>query len=182
MIDDVDFPGRVHFIAHAIRDISDRLIYVLDTQLEEQRVEYHYELDKISKQWPEINPIKYSNGDSTEHENILIRYNVASMIDTLVKAHRQSRQRPSNSELLFQYLMRKEPLEAEVNRQLVKDFERLKDWFMKYAHLRRKDPPKVDESELQTKFKIFEAMIHSFVGNFFTGKKKIDEILQKANQ
>lgn len=28
MIDDGEFPGRVHFIAHAVRDIADRLAYV----------------------------------------------------------------------------------------------------------------------------------------------------------
>lgn len=52
LIDDGDFPGRIHFVAHAVRDISDRLIYVLDPQLEAARVQYENAMDQIEKHWP----------------------------------------------------------------------------------------------------------------------------------
>ena len=29
---DEDFPGRIHFVSHAVRDIADRLVFVLDQQ------------------------------------------------------------------------------------------------------------------------------------------------------
>jgi hypothetical protein len=53
---------------------------------------------------------------------------------------------------------------------------------MDLTHLRRERGPVVDESELQTHFKNFEGMLHSFVGKFFTGKKELDEILREANR
>ena len=50
LVDDGEyFPGRIHFIAHAVRDISDRLVYVLDPQLKAGRVQYENEMDRIEK-------------------------------------------------------------------------------------------------------------------------------------
>ncbi|HUT54434.1 MAG TPA: hypothetical protein VM658_13680 [bacterium] len=183
LIEDGDFPGRVHFIAHAVRDISDRLVYVLDPQLKAGRVQYENEMDRIEKLWPtELMSIRDTQDAAAEIETVRIDHKVASIIDSLVKAHRERRQRPSNYELLFRYLMRKEPFQAEVNQRLVMDFKRMRDWFMNLTHLRDKKVPQVDESELQTQFKKFEGMLHSFVGNFFTGKKELDEILRQTNR
>ena len=182
LIDDGDFPGRIHFVAHAVRDISDRLVYVLDPQLKAGRVQYENELDRIEKHWPQLMSVGDTNDAVAETETLRINHKVASMIDSLVKAHRERRLRPSNYELLFRFLMRKEPLQAEVNERLVRDFAKMRGWFMDLTHLRREQTPVIDESELQTQFKKFEGMLHSFVGNFFTGKKELDEILRQANQ
>lgn len=53
MIDDGEFPGRVHFIAHAVRDIADRLAYVRP-QLRGNRVQYENALDRIARAWPDV--------------------------------------------------------------------------------------------------------------------------------
>ncbi len=172
------FPGRVHFIAHAVRDIADRLIYVLDPQQPSNRVQYENELDKIEKEWPSIATF---NGDSEIDVTIAISYNVGLRINDLVEAHRARRKRPSNYELLFRYLMHNEPLHGEINQRLVSDFKKTRQWFMGNTHL-RKEPLIVTETELQIQFNKFEGMMHSFVGNFFTVIKEIDEILQQTNK
>jgi hypothetical protein len=181
LVDNGDFPGRIHFIAHAVRDISDRLVYVLDPQLKAGRVQYENEMDRIEKLWPRLNVPSLTDAVA-ETEAVTIDYKVASIIDALVTAHRERRARPSNYELLFRFLMRNEPLRAEVNQRLVRDFKRTREWFMARTHLQGKAVPPVDESELQTQFKKFEGMLHSFVGNFFTGKKELDEVLRQANK
>lgn len=182
LVDDGNFPGRVHFIAHAIRDISDRLVFVLDPQLKPARVQYENEMDRIEKLWPQLTYVGDSSDVAAQTEMVPLDSRVAMLIDSLVKAHRKRRERPSNYELLFRYLMRKEPLQAEVNQRLVMDFKRMRDWFMGLTHLRDKEIPQIDESELQAHFKKFEGMLHSFVGKFFTAKKELDEILRQANQ
>ena len=78
--------------------------------------------------------------------------------------------------------MRKEPMQAAVNERLVRDFKKMRDWFMRLAHLPRDNVSPIDESEFQIQFKNFEGMLHSFVGGFFTGTNELDEILRKANQ
>jgi len=177
-----DFPGRVHFISHAVRDIADRLVFVLDPQLEGGRVQYENEMDEIEKLWPKLQTIQGTAGGPAAQDAVPIDYRLALRIDSLVGAHRKRRQRPSNSELLFRYLMRQEPSLAEVNQRLVSDFRKMQKWFMKLTHLRKGEAPKVDENELQTQFSKFEGMLHSFVGDFFTGTAELDEILQQANQ
>jgi hypothetical protein len=182
LVDDGDFPGRIHFIAHAIRDISDRLVYVLDPQLDGNRVQYENEMDRIEKQWPQLMSVGDTNDAVAGTEMLRIDHKVASMIDSLVKAHRERRQRPSNYERLFRFLMRKEPLQPKVNQRLVGDFKEMRNWFMGLTHVRDKKVPQVDEPKLQAQFKTFEGMLHSFVGNFFTGVNELDEILRQANE
>ena len=173
------FPARIHFISHAVRDISDRLVFVLDPQLQAKRVGYEDAMDKIQKMWTTPDGICNSEPDGTV--KVLIDRRVARRLGSLVEQHRERRRRPSSSELLFRYLMRGELTGADVNRRLVKDFKLLQDWFMSKTHLRRDQEAKVDEAEFHTKFIQFESVLYSFVGSFFVTKVEIDEILQKAN-
>jgi hypothetical protein len=178
---DAGFPCRVHFIAHAVRDIANRLAEVLDPQSKGRRIEYHQELDRIEKLWPGIGMLNETD-NSVAQDVMTIKYEVASIIDSLVVAHRKQRQEPPNSEKLFYILMRNEPTRADLNRRLVSDFEKMRKWFMSFAHLRDSQSPKVDEEELQSQFAKFEGILHSFVGDFFTTIAEIDEILQQANE
>jgi hypothetical protein len=43
-------------------------------------------------------------------------------------------------------------------------------------------PTEFEEAELQARFDSFEGILHSFVGDFFTGARELDEILLQANQ
>lgn len=180
LVDDGAFPGRAQFIAHAVRDISDRLVYVLDPQGSPPRVQYENALDEIEAVWPNLASVQMR--PPREPEPLEIEPRAAFMIDALVTAHRERKQRPSQYELLFRFLMRKEPAQVAVNERLVKDFKRMRKWFMGLAHFPSKQVAAVDESKLQMQFGKFERMLHSFVGNFFTGMKEIDEILRQANQ
>ena len=182
IFNDAGFPGRVHFIAHAVRDIADRLVFVLDPQLYGNRVQYENELDRIEKSWLPLQKISVSEEAKVQTEMVLLDSKVASLVDSLITSHRERRSRPSNHELLFRFLMRNEPSRADVNRRIVNDFKRTRRWFMRIAHFPAAKALQTDEAELQTQFKRFETMLHSFVGSFFTGKRELDEILQQANK
>ena len=182
LIEDTGFPGRVHFIAHAVRDIADRLVYVLDPQLEGNRVQYENEMDAIEKQWPNMDSMGASDINSGAGDSVVIPVQLARRIDQLVTEHRDRRQRPTNYELLFRFLMRNEPSHLRLNERLVADFKKTRDWFMGLTHVRSEEPPQVDEGELRLQFTRFEGMLHSFVGHFFTGTRQLDDILQDANE
>ena len=182
LLHDKCFPGRLHFVAHAVRDIADRLPFVLDPQLESNRVQYEDQMDGIEKLWPKIQVITGAGKEPNTHDTLVIDYELASRIDSLVQAHRKRRQRPSNHELLLRVFMRNEPTRASVNQRLVRAFKEMRDWFMKFAHVRHSKGPAVNEDELQTQFSKFEGMLYSFVGDFFTGIAELDDILQQANE
>ena len=181
LLENRNFPGRVHFIAHAVRDIADRLVYVLDPQLPSRRVQYEPELDHIEKLWPNLQTFTGPSDGSLPHDSVTIDYRLVTTINSLVTAHRERRKQPSNYELLFRVLMRHEPTRAGVNQRLVSDFKKMRDWFMALTHL-RKQAPVVSEDELRTQFGRFEGMLYSFVGDFFAGVVELDGILQQANQ
>lgn len=181
LLEDRHFPGRVHLIAHIVRDIADRLVFVLDPDLLGARVQYEHELDAIEKLWPALYTVEQTSDGTVPQDTIPIDYKLAVAINSLVVAHRERRRRPSNYELLFRYLMRSEPTRANVNQRLVSDFKKTRDWFMALAHL-RKEKPHVDDGELQGQFTKFERMLHSFVGHFFTGTAELDDILRQANR
>ncbi len=179
---DAAFPGRVHFVAHAVRDMADRLVDVLDPQTKGSRVQYENEMDVIVKDWPTMEPMDGSEAGPGVEESLAIPIQVARRIDRLVRAHRDRRKRPTQYELLFRFLMRNEPLHARLNERLVRDFQNTRKWFMDLTHLRSGKPPQVDEGEFLSYFNKFEAMLHSFVGKFFTGTRELDAILHKANE
>lgn len=181
LLGDESFPGRIHFIAHAVRDITDRLVFALDSQLTSKQVQYANKLDDLVEPWSKVKGIASTNDASVTHDSVTIDQTLASIIDSLVSDHCARRQAPSNYELLFRYLMRSEPTRANVNQRLVAEFKEMHDWFMRLAHLRAKRPPDIPEEELNTQFNRFEGMIHSFVGDFFTGTAELDDILQQAN-
>ena len=181
MVEDGAFPGRLHFIAHAIRDISNRLVFVLDPQEPPKRVQYECTLDKIQDNWPVLNRLERESDGEARPLDVCISRQVAERIDKLVESHRERHRRPSNQELLFRFLMRIEPSKGSVHEKLMKDFKKVQKWFEKHAHFRAESPLAFSEPELRGKFTEFERMLYFFIDNFFRGKKELDEILHEAN-
>lgn len=180
LLKDPAFPGRIHFIAHAIRDITDRLAFVLDTQLDGQRVSYETHLDPLIELWPTLNSLTPANPSPTD--TVAIPLTVALRVDGIVEAHRQRKGRPSNFDLLFQHLARQNPNSGPVNARIVADFKRVHKWFMERAHLRKTVMQPVPEATLTEHFELFESILHSFVGDYFTGTAELDHVLQQANR
>jgi hypothetical protein len=172
----------MHFISHAVRDIADRLARVLDPHLCGHRVHYDDEMDKIAEKWPKLKEINDGNSNPVPDESVALDYPLGVMIDQFVQKHRERRKRPSNYELLFRILMRNEPTSAHVNRRLATEFKEMREWFMHHTHLSQEVKSPVPESELQNNFSKFETMLHSFVGDFYTGTAELDEILHQANE
>jgi hypothetical protein len=179
LLADTEFPGRLNFISHAIRDIADRLVFVLDDELSGSRVNYENHLDTIVQIWTDGTFVGQS---SAPRDSVPIPVAVFKRLDRLLDEHRQRRRRRSNQQLLFETLMRNHPLPGVLNRRLVDAFERERKWFMERTHLRKGVPKEVPEAELQYHFRQFERMLHSFVGDFFTTIGDLDDILQEANR
>lgn len=176
-----DLPGRIHFIGHAVRDIADRLVFALDPELDGQRIPYEDHLDRIVPDWPPVTEA-YEASDRPAPDEISVPYAVAREVDDLVRSHRDRRKRPSQYELLFEWLSKQDPSQATVSPRIVNTFKKTRAWFMRRTHVPAKPPRPYDEKELHRQFESFESTLHSFVGSFFTGTEELDEILRQANQ
>jgi len=182
MLGDTGFPGRVHFIAHAVRDILDRLPYAMEGAQKGKRVDYACHMDGIVKDWPNIDRFRPHGQCGPPAGMVAIEYDLARRIDRLVKEHRERRKQPSDQELLLRYLMRHEPTGGDPNERVVKTLKAVRNWFMGWAHLRSAAGPTVDEAELQRQFELFEKILYCFVGDFSKTKAEIDDILRDANR
>lgn len=178
MIEDVAFPGRLSFVAHAVRDILNRLPEVLDPQVQQPQIDYVQSCDRMLAMWPGLGQLGQVQQQALEP--VLIEYGLAVIIHDLLERHRGSRRRPSKAELLFRILMRNDPSGGDVNRRLVADLRDTQAWFMRHTHL-RVNPIECSEEDLKTWFRSFELMLHSFVGEFYTATEELDSVLDKAN-
>jgi hypothetical protein len=185
ILGNAQFPGRTHFISHAVRDLANGLPFALDQQLDGTLVQYANHLNNIEKEWK--SPKQVLDQASPNADVFAITMKVAKQIDNLIEEHRQSRQRPDRYELLFRALTRKAPLAVSLDARTVEAFKNTSRWFVELAHFRRKPVSPVDESTFVWKFEEFERAIYVLVeslseGGFFAGIGELDEILQQANR
>jgi hypothetical protein len=171
----------VTFIAHAMRDIADRLPVVLDKQEEESRVQYDNALDLIEQWWPRFDALTRTDTLPGDVDSVSVPFIVAKHINDLVVKHRKRRD-GSPYERLFCLLTPKEFASRGLGlpTRVAKGFERTRDWFMAHAHFPRESTEEVDEKELRAQFGRFETILHSFVGRFFTSTKELDDVLNQA--
>lgn len=179
---DVGFPGRVHFIAHSLRDIADRLAFVLEPTLQaDSRVEYENHSDKITERWPRLT-FTIEEGNLVGPEpTVSIGELAARRVDNLIEDHRKRRTRASNQQRLFEIAARLNPGNATANQGGVREFEKLRKWFMGKTHLSH-EVRMHDESELVRRFTEYETILHSLFGGFFTGTEDLDDVLRETNR
>jgi hypothetical protein len=186
ILGDARFPGRTNFIAHAVRDIANRLPFALDQQLDGKMVQYANRLDDIEKGWK--SPKQVFQPDSPgATDGFTISMNLAQQIEKLVEEHRVSRKRPGRYELLFRVLARKAPSTISLDVRTVKAFKDASRWFVEHAHFPERLSAPVEEKTFVWRFEEFERAIYVLVeslseGGFFVGIGELDEILQQANR
>ena len=145
ILGDARFPGRTNFIAHAVRDIANRLPFALDQQLDGKMVQYANRLDDIEKGWK--SPKQVFQPDSPgATDRFTISMNLAQQIDKLVEEHRESRKRPGRYELLFRVLARKAPSTISLDVRTVKAFKDTSRWFVEHAHFPERPSAPVEAS------------------------------------
>lgn len=181
MVDDAAFPGRLHFVGHAVRDIINRLPFVLDGELQNSRVEYAAHLDLIAPLWQSPDLFQPTDTAPVTIDTVSVSVPVARQINELVKQHRASRKRDRFGELI-QRLPPNGSTRAPIDPRVTRQFKSLHDWFMRHTHLRETTSSTTPEDALRARFDNFERLIHCYVGQFFTAAAALDDILQQANK
>lgn len=177
------FPGRIYFIAHAARDICNRLPDIFLT-IENSKIGYEEKLDEIAKVWPDTN-VKASDyaprPDIDTDMTVSIPISVAMKILTLLDKNKNRRTQFNKFDDMFALLAGADEQERKLLQPIVKEFKDVADWFMKHTHLRNKAMPDVPQCEIEQKFEHFESLVCTLLKGFFETKDDINEILQQAN-
>lgn len=190
LLHDDPMPGRVRFVAHAVREICNRLPDYLSGQQVRKRVEYVNRLDTIADQWskhkssivtfsPDLPP-----GQASPPETAIPR-KLYNDLDKLVTDHMSARERPLDSARRLY-----EGLNPENNgkmgqtlRPVLLQWVETTKWFIELVHdtSKGKRDSDYDWAEINHKFELVELSLRSIVGAFFRSVRELDEVLDETN-
>ena len=183
-------PGRTRFIAHAVREIQNRLPDVVAGSQKATRLDYKSRLDYIAGIWknygyftgsdlpnPSITKIK----NATSSPDISIPRNIFIEVSQLINDHERTRSKPvETATRLFEALAPDNKSLRDTLTPIISHWFEVTEWFMKKTH-DSGEPDNTDSSELERKFELFELCLGSLVRSFFSTVEELDEILEDTN-
>ena len=194
---EVHVPGGPRFIAHAVREIRNRLPDAVSGTRTPGNLNYKDQLDNIVKRWKKAGfPIDgrigsfpvIQNSSGSQVAEIPLPRDIVSLVAKLIADHEETRIKPEEAATrLFVGAAPENERFRDALRPAITQWLDITGWFMKQTH----DPgtgvsieASVDRGELQTKFSLFETTLLSIVrgfSTFFETTDALDEILEDTN-
>jgi hypothetical protein len=182
------FPGKARFVAHAVREIANRLPETI-TGIKGQRFEWQNKLDGVLVSWERaglsldgsmLEPI--SGRDSAPSTDVLVPRKVVQDIVEVLSEYAAGREtNREKARRLFEGVDPKNQAARESFTPIVTQWLSVTDWFMKIVHVPVNTDAAVDASELQRQFELFEITLGALTREFFKTIGELDAILEKAN-
>jgi hypothetical protein len=192
MLYDHSFPGRSRFIGHAVREIRNRLPDAFSGPTRSERLDYTKRVDSISSAWstaglrqpliPSEAEISSSSvtGDSCDHVDIPA--NVHRLIDDLIADHMKVPEtRADAASRFFEACAPENKDLRETMQPVIRHWMTVTDWFMDRTHDSGNPDAACDAEELRRSFELFESVLKSLIGSFFTSLDDLDVILAAAD-
>ncbi len=183
-------PGRIRMIAHAAREISNRLPDYLTGERVGKRCDYVTRIDRIEEKWNkhnEISPplLNQSGPISVSPQGIPIPLDLYNDLDLLIKDHRATRQRSlDGARRLYEGLDPENDLKmGDTLRPILLQWVEITKWFTGHAHDsgKGKRDDDYDWDEIRDKFELMELSLRSIVGAFYVAVRELDEVLEETN-
>ena len=187
---DESFPGRVRFVAHAVREIRNHLPDVIAGSVGSNPLHYKNRLDDIANAWQKeglpldgSSPVNVTAGElNIGRQEVPISVKVYIKIAELIRDHLDARRRPKDeARRLFQAI---DPRNKEVEpalRPIIENWIKVTEWFVKRVHDRGATDVEMGAQQLKERFEIFESALFAIVGEFFKTVEELDAILEEAN-
>ena len=181
------FPGRVHFIAHAMREILNRLPVALSPKVLGGLAGYDHLTGKVHKRWvaeglPEDGRLSLpeesvpsASGPSRRDVSVAFLASVGRLIEDHIRAraNREDRERSGFAALGD---------EGPVPRYVVKNWRNLFPNVEKYAHAWDEPLPAEADGEWVSNFFAFEGFLMSVFKPSHENLDDLDRLLDEANR
>lgn len=167
--------GYVTFVSHAGRDLMNILANVVNG-VKTGRVQYPDHLDKIRVDWDNS-----WGADSDRELDQLVPFSVCKKIRSLISEHNAGRIRSSDADSLFFSTFLDYSDKDKIPENFLRDWSSTKRWFLKHAHLRKKDFDPNAESELFDNFNNLNSYLHVAASSQYERLRSLDEILENTN-
>ena len=190
MVSEPRFPGRTRFVAHAVREIRNRLPGVLARYKGGAQLQYKNQLDDIEKEWRRSGfpadggvPAGVTQTQEVPSGGVPVPRRLFLMIASLVRDHAETREKPMEAAIrLFQSLDPHGKIPREKLLPLADQWLDATDWFERMVHNWKIRDEEVDTQQFQKRFELFEATVGAMVRAFFATVAELDEILEQANR
>jgi hypothetical protein len=182
------FPGRTRFIAHAAREIANRLPEAI-TGIKNERFEWQNKLDTLLKSWeragfaidgslPET--VTAANPSPSTEFPVPRRFmqEMAKLLSeyALIRETNQARARR-----LFEGVDTQVQGSREALVPIVTQWLEVTNWFVNAAHDSGRRDTTLSKGELEQRFELFETTLGALTREFFKTIGELDEILEKTN-
>lgn len=184
------FPGRVRFVAHAVREIRNRLPDVIAGPKAGEPLQYKNRVDEIADLWEKHGlpldgslPTKVTSGEFLPSiHDVPIPPRVYNKVATLVRDHLRTRETPREAaKRLFQAIDPRNRESEATLRPRIKHWIDCTEWFVQRVHDRGLLDDQMGADELKKRFEVFEHALAGMLWEFFKTVVELDEILEEAN-
>jgi hypothetical protein len=185
-------PGRCRFIAHAVREIGNRLPDAISGSKSGSRFEWKQQLDGLTEAWQNTGfsldgslPVTMAGGctssDSRSSDVTLPRSLYFKIAEVLYEHSRMRETRRAAATRLFEGNVPENKQLREALDPIVRQWMDITEWFVKSVHDSGLPDSGNDWKEFRWRFQLFEDTLTALVGKFFTTIEGLDEILDDTN-
>lgn len=189
MVFEQRFPGRTRFVAHAVREIRNRLPNVMTDTKAGGTFQWKNGLDDLAKEWKKADftldgsmPANITDGQTTPSPNVPITPRLFQRIASLLSDHLEAREKPEDSAIrLFVGIAPENQALRDTLRPIVHQWLDVTEWFVRRVHDSGTQDISIDEADFIYRFELFEMTLGALVRAFFKTVDGLDEILEDAN-
>ncbi len=183
------FPGRTRFVAHAVREIGNRLPEAVTLKEYKEKADTTVKTAIIVRHWNSVpragaadggTPLSEQGAVPTRSE-ISISAELYGAIEDLVREFEKPEvvRRRKFQEMIE--VATDAGVKTEVSPAVVQQWITVTDWFMDFAHDNGRPDADCDWVGYKTQFGLFETALKSLAQPFFKTKLTVEEMLKKAN-
>ena len=173
-------PGFVTFVAHAGREIMNGLGSAISGDQRSQ-VQYVHLVNKLQNEWKdEWTGRGFMTLDNPDGGHT-IPFDVCQMVTDLIDEHKKGRSRAERPEsIFFGELLDYEALE-QVPRNVLREWKRIRNGFLRLAHFRETDYGEAAASEIEKHFQTLNGLLYVAASSEFERLRGLHDILEEAN-
>lgn len=182
-------PGRVRFVAHAVREIRNRLPDAVAPAEQRHRFEYTRQCGEIRRVWPPFEGLLMSGGtDVLPSTNVPIPVEAAAAVQRLLEEDLAiaGKVRASARKLYVAVVKNRSGRmladhELAAVEPAIREWVKITGWFESRAHDNGKADGDNDVGEFAEQFDAFEHALHSLIQEFYPATDDLNAIVDEAN-
>ena len=189
IISDAGFPGRTRFVAHAVREIRNRLPNVIASTTT-KRFEWKNRLDALAEAWKragflvgESVPPSLIKKEMLPSSDIALPISLFRKVGRIIMEHIEARERPRDAAMrLFEGIDSGNADFRDRLRPVIGQWLDVTGWFEKKVHDSGSQDSDTPELDFQEHFRLFEETLGALIRGFYSTLDELDEILEETNK